>query len=211
VRGLGGARLGRGGGDASGAARWTALLSRARRGPVSRVSDTVVQVGPCVVGWAVRLGAAVLAAALIATAWFGYGRWPAATGALVTAAAFVLVAVWPSLAVGALLLVGTGVFGAGVPPLWLLLTLVLLGHLAVAVAGLAVRVRLLTRVEWAVVGLLARDFVVVQAGAQLLALVAALIGGMHVAAGDAVRAAAVVLVVVALAVVLPWAPTRKPR
>jgi hypothetical protein len=197
-------------GLAASVGRWVRRV-RGRRLPLSRVADTVVEVGPCVAGWAVRLGAAAAGAALVATAWFGYGRWPGGSGVLVTVAAFVVATVWPPLVVGLLLLVGVGVFGAGAPPLWLLLVLVLLGHVAVVAGGLASRVRFVTRVEWAVVRPLARELLVVQAGAQVLALLGALVGGVHTDAGDEVRAGAVVLVVVVLALVLPWAPSRDRR
>jgi len=165
--------------------------------------DVVVRVGRCVPGSVVRATAGAAAATLMATFAFVVVGWSAGLSVALVVVSALLVAWSPGMVSVPVALVGVGVLVDGVPPVGLLLALVLLVHLVVVVAVLAARVRFDTLVEWRVIAALAREFAVVQLGAQVLALGAAGLAGAHLRAGDGVRTIALLTALVVLVVVLP--------
>ena len=93
---------------------------------------------------------------------------------------------------------------AGDPPaLGVVMLLVLLVHLTLWSGALAARTSWRTRVELGVVVHGLRDVATVQVGAQVLAVVATVLGGVALGDGDLWRAAALVAVIAAAALLLP--------
>lgn len=118
------------------------------------------------------------------------------------------VALRPALALtgGVLVVAGLVVLVGPAPPAAAILALVLLGHLAVWAGAVSARLTWRGRVELAVLLADLRDVAVVQAGAQVLAVVALLLGGAELGAGDVARVLAVAAGVAVVAIVLPRIP-----
>jgi hypothetical protein len=149
----------------------------------------------------VHAGAALLVTAMLLVGWSALRPvGPVAAATAVVLAVVVVVLPRAVLVGAALALVGIEVM-AGSPTVPQVLALVLLVHAAVWACSLAARVPWRARVEAGVLVDGLREGLPVQAGAQVLALVALLLGGADVAAGDVWRvlglaaAAAVVLLV----------------
>lgn len=149
----------------------------------------------------VHAGAALLVAAMLVVGW-STARPVGPAAVLVALALGAVVVGLPRAALtgGALVLVGLEVL-AGSPSVPQVLALVLLVHAAVVACSLAARVPWRAHVEAGVLVDVVREALPVQVGAQVLALVALVLGGVDVAAGDVWRvlglaaAAGVVLLV----------------
>ncbi|QCB94915.1 hypothetical protein [Cellulomonas shaoxiangyii] len=179
-----------------------------RPGAARRTDPSVtLRTGPAVHALVLRGALALAGLAAAATA---------AGGAVPTAVAVLLVvagaapAVWPRSVAPALLVLGLGVrvLVAGPPEAWRLALLVLLVHAVLWLAAVAARTGRRTRVELAVLRDAAPVALVVQAGAQVLALVAAALAG-GATGGDGWRVAGTVAAAVVGALVLarpdePW-------
>ncbi|MCR6688668.1 hypothetical protein [Cellulomonas sp.] len=155
-------------------------------------------------GALVRAGAAVLVTTMLLVAWSA--TWPVgAVTVLVMALAGVLAGLLPSPArVGvALLAAGVLVLVGGPASVVRTLALVLLVHLVVWACSTAARVTWRMRVELGVLRDGLADVARVQVGAQALAVVALVVGGRDLAAGDVVRVVAILAAAAVVAVVLP--------
>jgi len=163
---------------------------------------TVALVRP-VPSWALRGVAALLGAATLLVALAGSRLHPVVVAGLV--ALVVATAVVPGLGLAALvvLVAATGVVAGGPPALGVVMLLVLLVHLTLWAGALAARTSWRTRVELGVVVHGLRDVATVQVGAQVLAVVATVLGGVSLGAGDVWRAVALLTAMGAAALLLP--------
>ena len=156
--------------------------------------------------WAVRSGVAVLGAVTLLVAFGGSRPHPLVVSGLV--ALLVATAVVPDLGLTALVVLAAaaGVFAGEPPALGVVMLLVLLVHLTIWLGALAARTSWRTQVEAGVVVHGLRDVAMVQVGAQLLAVLATVLGGVAVGNGDLWRALALVAVIGASALLLPRRP-----
>ncbi|WP_315098520.1 hypothetical protein [uncultured Cellulomonas sp.] len=144
-----------------------------------------------------------LCAVTLVVAFAGSGPQPHAAVVVVLAALVVGTVLLPGLGLAALvaLVAGTRLLVGDAPSLGVVMALVLLVHLTVWAGAVAARTSWRTRTELAVLLVGLRQLAVVQAGAQVLAVVAMLLVGT--AQGDLWRAVALVAAIVAAAVLLP--------
>ncbi|MBT0993622.1 hypothetical protein KIN34_04895 [Cellulomonas sp. DKR-3] len=151
----------------------------------------------------VHAGTVLLVAAMLLVGW-STARPLGAAAVLVALVLGAVVVLLPraALAGGALVLVGVEVL-VGSPSVPQVLALVLLVHAAVWACSLAARVPRRARVEVGVLVDGAREALPVQVGAQVLALVALLLGGADVVAGDVWRVVGLAAVAGAVLLVLP--------
>ena len=153
--------------------------------------------------WVLRAALAVLGASTLLVAFAGVRLHPVLVGAFV--ALVVATVVVPGLGLAALVVL-VAVVGllAGEPRgLGIVMLLVLLVHLTLWAGALVARTSWRTRVELGVVAHGLRDVATVQVGAQVLAVVATVLGGVTLGAGDGWRALALVAAIGASALLLP--------
>ncbi|KQY22170.1 hypothetical protein ASD16_16205 [Cellulomonas sp. Root485] len=172
-------------------------------GAMSEVTVELVRPLPA---WSVRGVAGLLGAATLLVAFAGSRPHPLLVAGLV--ALVVATVVIPGLGLAALVVLGAGAgVVAGDPPaLGVVMLLVLLVHLTLWSGALAARTSWRTRVELGVVVHGLRDVATVQVGAQVLAVVATVLGGVALGDGDLWRAVALVAVIAAAALLLPRQP-----
>ncbi|MEN0128262.1 MAG: hypothetical protein AAGC49_02390 [Brevundimonas sp.] len=147
----------------------------------------------------------VAAMVLVASSaqWPGHGAvwaWAPLIGAAVMVRPWGVVPALAGLLTGAIVLVGGPVPGGVVA------VLVLLVHLTLAVSAFVARGSWRASIEVQVLKHAARPFVVVQAGAQVLAVVALLVSGVSLGTADLWRAVALIAVLVVAFVALPSSP-----
>lgn len=167
---------------------------------MSEVSVDLVRPVPA---WALRGAVGVLGAATLVVAFAGARLHPVVVAAFV--ALVVATVVVPGLGLTALVVLVVAARVATGEPLALgtLMLLVLLVHLLLWVGALAARTSWRTQVELGVAVHGVRDVATVQVGAQVLAVVATLLAGVSVGAGDLWRALALVAAIGASALLLP--------
>lgn len=167
---------------------------------MSEVSVDLVRPVPA---WALRGVVGVLGAATLLVAFAGAGLHPVVVAGFV--ALVVATVVVPGLGLTALvvLVVATRVATGEPLALGLLMLLVLLVHLMLWAGALAARTSWRTQVELGVVAHGLRDVATVQVGAQVLAVVATVLGGVALGDGDLWRALALVAAIGASALLLP--------
>ncbi|GEK21976.1 hypothetical protein [Cellulomonas xylanilytica] len=166
------------------------------------MSEVAVDLVRPVPAWALRGAVALLGAATLLVAFAGARLHPVVVAALV--ALVVAIAVVPDLGLtGLVVLVAAAGVVADPPGLGAVMLLVLLVHLTLWAGALAARTSWRTQVEVAVVVRGVRDVAAVQVGAQLLAVVALVLGGVVLGAGDLWRALALVAAIGAAALLLP--------
>jgi hypothetical protein len=177
------------------------VWSRVRGGGVPPEAELELQ-RPLPAG-SVHAGAALLVAAMLLVGW-STARPVGPIAALVALVLAVVVVLLPRavLVGGALVLVVLELL-AGDPTVPQVLALVLLVHASVWACSLAARVPWRARVEAGVLIDGLREGLPVQVGAQLLALVALLLGGADVAGGDVWRVLALAAAAAVVLVVLP--------
>ncbi|MDQ0372895.1 hypothetical protein [Cellulomonas humilata] len=153
--------------------------------------------------WLLRGVAALLGATTLLVAFAGERPHPLLVAGLV--ALVVATVVIPGLGLAALVVLAaaTGVVAGGPPALGVVMLLVLLVHLTLWTGALAARTSWRTQVELGVVLGGLRDVATVQVGAQVLAVVATVLGGVALGDGDLWRALALVAAMGASALLLP--------
>lgn len=192
------------------AAEQLAVTRADRRARPGR-DEAELELGRCVVGWALRavLGVLVVACAVLVTT----GGGPAVAGDVLVAGAVLVVRPGRVLPAVVVAVVGAHVLVAGTPPLAALLLLVLALHLLLVCAAVAGRVGLRARVEVAVLLAVLRDALPVQVAGQALAVVGWVAHGWSTGGGEGVRVAALVLAAGGIVVALgrpraTWFPGR---
>ena len=167
---------------------------------MSEVSVELVRPLPA---WLLRGVAGLLGAATLLVAFAGSRLHPLLVAAFV--ALVVATVVIPGLGLAGLvaLAAGAGVVAHDPPALGVVMLLVLLVHLTLWAGALAARTSWRTQVEAGVVTRRLRDVATVQVGAQVLAVVATVLGGVALGDGDLWRAVALVAVIGASALLLP--------
>ncbi|GEL96041.1 hypothetical protein [Cellulomonas composti] len=172
-----------------------------RRSPVE--TEVEVETGRSVPGWTVLVATALVTAALLLVGWLDDAPLsPVAVIVVLVAGLAAIVVPWWNVPAVALALVGVRLLVDGPAPAGIVLAIVLLGHLAVQLGVIAAQLTRSARVEVAVLTGSLRGFVVVQAGAQVLAAVALALRGTGLETGDAVRVVALAGAALAAALVL---------
>ncbi|ROS23873.1 hypothetical protein [Cellulomonas sp. PhB150] len=150
----------------------------------------------------------VLVAVLVVLAWAAsYDVLGAVVGVAAAIGAYVALRPWSVVAALAVALAGFLVLVGGPASLPTVMVLVLLVHLVLWGAALGARTSWRARVEVGVVLDGLRSLAGVQAGAQVLAVVAVLLAGAEVGAADVWRAAAMLAAIGVAVLVLPRAPS----
>ena len=169
--------------------------------------ETELETGPVVPLAVVRIAVAVVVAAMVIVA--SVSQWPG-HGAVWVGAPLIGLAVmwrpWGALPAFAGLLAGAIVLVGGTAPLPAVMVLVLLMHLTLVTAAFAARGSWGAAVEVRVLTDAARPFLVVQAGAQVLAVLALQLSGVSLGTGDMWRAVALLGAIGVALVVLPSRP-----
>ncbi|WP_456787218.1 hypothetical protein [Cellulomonas sp. P5_C5] len=167
------------------------------------MNEVTVDLVRPVPAWALRGAVGVLGAVLLLVAFAGVRPHPLLVAGFV--ALVVATVVLPELGLTALVVLVAGVrVATGEPPaLGIVMLLLLLVHLSLWAGALAARTSWRTQVELGVVVHGLRDVATVQVGAQMLAVVAVLLGGVTVGSGDLWRALALVAAIGATALLLP--------
>jgi len=166
--------------------------------------EVIVETGRTVPTWVLRVVGAVLVGVMLLVAvgsGWDVGPWHVAVAVAVACA--VMLRPWTgsvALAVGA---AGVVLLMGGVASLPTVMVLVLLAHAVLWVASFAARASWSAGIEVAVLAREVRGPAVVQLGAQVLAVVAVLVSGADVVAGDAWRASALIGSIGLVAAVLP--------
>ncbi len=181
--------------------RWWSVLPGLRPAPEP---EAELVVGPTVSGGVVRICTGLLVALLLMVGWSVLLplSLSSVVGALLLAA---LVAALPRLSLVwvAVLAVGFEVLIGGPPAVLTTLALVLLVHLAVWASTWSARVALRSRIEIAVLAEGLREVALLQVPAQVLAVVALVLAGATLDAGDLWRVLALVTGAAVAAIVLP--------
>jgi len=170
----------------------------------SRPAEVVVETGRVVPTWVLRVAGVVLVTVMLLVAvgsGWRVGAWHVVVAVVVACA--VMLRPWTgsvALAVGA---AGVVLLMGGPASLLTVMALVLLAHTVLWVSSFAARASWSAGVEVAVLAGEVRGPVVVQVGAQVLAVVAVLVSGADVGASDAWRAFALIGAIGLVAAVVP--------
>lgn len=167
------------------------------------MSEVVVDLVRPVPSWVVRGAVGVLSAVTLLVTFAGSPVDQVLVAGFV--ALVVATVVVPGLCLTAVvvLVVATRLAVGQPPALGLLMLLVLLVHLTLWAGAFAARTSWRTRVEVGVVVHGLRDVAVVQVGAQVLAVVVTVLGGVSLGSGDLWRALALVAAIGAAVLLLP--------